>query len=43
MHSGIITADVSDHFPIFPISKSWMLDSSTEPIHIKKEKWTINL
>ena len=27
MHSGIITADISDHFPIFLISKdlNWIL------------------
>ena len=40
MHSGIITADISDHFPIFLISKDLMLDSSHEPIHITK--WEIN-
>ena len=38
MHSGIITADISDHFPIFLISKDLMLDSSNEPIHISKQK-----
>ena len=38
MHSGIITADISDHFPIFPISKDLMLDSSNEPIHITKRE-----
>ena len=26
LHSGIITADISDHFPIFLISKDLMLD-----------------
>ena len=36
MHSGIITADISDHFPIFLISKDLMLDSSNEQIHITK-------
>ena len=38
MHSGIITADISDHFPIFLISKDLMLDSSNEPIRIQNEK-----
>ena len=38
MHSGIITADFSDHFPIFLISKDLMLDSSDEPIHITKRE-----
>ena len=38
MNSGIITADISDHFPIFLISKDLMLDSSNELIHITKEK-----
>ena len=38
MHSGIITADFSDHFPIFLISKDLMLDSSNEPIHITKRE-----
>ena len=38
MHSGIITADISDHFPIFLISKDLMLDSSNEPIHITKRE-----
>ena len=40
MHYGIITADISDHFPIFLISKDVMLDSSNELIHITK--WEIN-
>ena len=38
MHSGIITADIPDHFPIFLISKDLMLDSSNEPIHITKRE-----
>ena len=31
MHSGIITADISDHFDL-------MLDSSNEPVHITKRE-----
>ena len=38
MHFGIITADISDHFPIFLISKDLMLDYSNEPIHITKRE-----
>ena len=38
MHSEIITAVISDLFPIFLISKDLMLDSSDEPAHIKKDK-----
>ena len=38
MHSGIITADFSDHFPIFLNSKDLMLDSSNEPMHITKRE-----
>ena len=38
IHSGIITTDISDYFPIFLISKYLMLDFSNEPIYIKKEK-----
>ena len=38
MHSGIITADISDHFPIFLISKDLLLDSNNEPIHITKRE-----
>ena len=38
LHSGIITADISDHFPVFLISKDLMLDSSNEPIHITKRE-----
>ena len=38
MHSGIITADISDHFPIFLISKDLMLNSRNEPIHIVKRE-----
>ena len=38
MHSRIITADISNDFPIFLISKNLMLDSSNEPIHITKRK-----
>ena len=37
MHSGIITADISDHFPIFLISKDLMLNPSNEPIYITKQ------
>ena len=36
MHSAIITADISDHFPIFLISKDLMLDTSNESMHITK-------
>ena len=38
MHSGIVTTDISDHFPIFLISKYLMLNSINEPIHIAKRK-----
>ena len=38
MHSGFISADISDHFPIFLISKDLMLDSSNEPVHITKRE-----
>ena len=38
MHSEVITADISHHFPTFLISKYLMLDSSNEPIHIKKRE-----
>ena len=38
MHSGIITADISHHFPIFLISKDLMLNSSNDPIHITKRE-----
>ena len=38
MHSGIVTADILDHFPIFLISKDLMLDSRDEPIHITKQE-----
>ena len=38
LHSGIIRADISDHFPIFLISKDLILDSSNEPIHITKRE-----
>ena len=38
MHSAIIAADISDHFPIFLISKDLMLDSSNERIHITKRE-----
>ena len=38
MHSGIVTADVLDHFPLFLISKDLMLDSRNEPIHITKQE-----
>ena len=36
MHSGIITADISDHFPIFLISKNLMLEASNQPTYITK-------
>ena len=32
----ILTADISDHFPIFLILKDLTLDSSNEPMHITK-------
>ena len=38
MYSGIITADISDHFPFFLISKDLMLFSRNEPIHITKRE-----
>ena len=38
IHSGIITVDILDHFPIFLIPKDLMLDSRNEPIHIKKRE-----
>ena len=38
MYSGIITADISDHFPIFLISKDLTLDSSNELTHITKRE-----
>ena len=38
MHSGIRTADISDHFSTFAISKDLMLDSSNEPIRITKRE-----
>ena len=38
MHSRIITADISNDFPIFLISKNLMLDSSNEPIHKTKRE-----
>ena len=38
MHSGIITADISDHFSKFLISKDLMVDSSNEWIHIIKRE-----
>ena len=38
MYSGIITADISDYFPIFLISKDLVLDSSNELIHITKRE-----
>ena len=38
MHSGIITAYISDHFPIFLISNNLMLDSRHESIHILKRE-----
>ena len=38
MDSGIVTADILDYFPIFPISKDLMLDSSHKSIHITKRE-----
>ena len=38
MHSGIVTADILNQFPIFLISKDLMLDSRNEPIHIAKQE-----
>ena len=38
VHSGIIRADISDHFPIFLISKDLMLDSGNGLIHILKRE-----
>ena len=38
MHSGVITADIADHSPIFLISKDSMLYSSKEPIQITKRE-----
>ena len=38
MHSGFITDDISDHFPIFLISEVLMQDPSNEPIHITKRE-----
>ena len=38
IHSGIITAEISDHFPKYLISKDLTLDSSNEPIRITKRE-----
>ena len=38
VHSGIVTTDISDHFPIFLISKYLILNSINEQIHIAKRK-----
>ena len=38
MHSGIMTAGISDYFPVFLIPKNLMLDSSNDPIHITKRE-----
>ena len=38
MHSGIITAEISDHFLKYLISKDLTLDSSNEPIRITKRE-----
>ena len=42
MHSGIIAADISDHFPIFHIPNftrlNVLLDFSNEPMHIRKRE-----
>ena len=43
MHSGIITADISDHFIICLISKYLILDSSNESIHNINRKINYNL
>ena len=38
MGSGIVTADILDYVPIFPVSKDLMLDSSHKSIHITKRE-----
>ena len=38
MHSGLITAEISNHFPKYLISKDLTLDSSNEPICITKRE-----
>ena len=38
MYSGIITADISDHFPKFLISNALMADSCNESICIAKQE-----
>ena len=38
IHSGIVTADISDHFPIFLILKDVMLYSSNEPMYVTKRE-----
>ena len=43
LHSGIITADISDLFPTSLISEELMLDSSNKLIHITKQKLMANL
>ena len=43
LHSGIITADISDLFPTYLISEELMLDSSNKLIHITKQELMANL
>ena len=43
LHSGIITADISDLFPTSLISEELMLDSSNKLIHITKQELMANL
>ena len=43
LHSGIITADISDLFPTSLISEELMLDSSNKLIHITKQELMTNL
>ena len=38
MSSWIITADISDHFPVFLISENLILNSSNELIHLTKQE-----
>ena len=38
MSSWIITADISDHFPVFLISENLILNSSSELMHLTKQE-----
>ena len=38
MHYAIMATNISDGFPIFLISKDLLLDSSNDPIHVKKRE-----